>query len=441
MAFQESPGRSVNAPRWRILLTGATGFIGGRLLGALRQAGHEVRCAGRHRPDGAAHWVEIDMARTPDAAAWREPLQGIDVVINAVGIFRESGSQRFEALHAQAPSALFDACVQAGVRRVVQLSALGADEHARTAYHLSKRKADEHLLSLPLQGVVLQPSLVFAADGPSAGWFLSLATLPLLPLPGGGGQCLQPVHVDDLVAAVLRLLEQPTWTPGRLACVGPRAITLEAYLEGLRQGLHMPPVRTWNVPSRWVAWAARVGDHLPRSLLDSASWQMLQRGNQADASDFARLLRRLPRDPSRFIDRACAAALRAQARQRWLRPPMRAAIAAVWLATAVVSAGLFPVAESLQLLQRAGVPQALQAAALYGACALDAAFGVLTLAPLRARHLRWLWLAQAGLMAGYTAIISWRLPEFWLHPYGPMTKNLPMLALLAWLYTTEEDAR
>ena len=44
-------------------------------------------------------------------------------------------------------------------------------------------------------------------------------------------------------------------------------------------------------------------------------------------------------------------------------------------------------------------------------------------------------------MAGYTAIISWRLPEFWLHPYGPMTKNLPMLALLAWLYTTEEDAR
>ena len=64
--------------------------------------------------------------------------------------------------------------------------------------------------------------------------------------------------------------------------------------------------------------------------------------------------------------------------------------------------------------------------------ALDLLLGVLTLWPLRRQ--RWLWAAQIALIVGYTLIISWRLPEYWLHPYGPMIKNLPMLALLVSLW-------
>ena len=75
------------------------------------------------------------------------------------------------------------------------------------------------------------------------------------------------------------------------------------------------------------------------------------------------------------------------------------------------------------------MPAALRPLALYGAAALDLVLGV---ASLLMRRRRWLWLAQIALILGYTAIITARLPEFWLHPYGPVLKNLPMLAAL-WL--------
>src|SRR5439155_26090049 len=94
----------------------------------------------------------------------------------------------FRALHDEGPRALFAACRESGVTRVVQVSALGADAEAASAFHRSKRAADDFLLSLPLRGVVVQPSLVFGVGGASAELFTRLAALPLVPLPGGGTQ-------------------------------------------------------------------------------------------------------------------------------------------------------------------------------------------------------------------------------------------------------------
>ena len=83
------------------------------------------------------------------------------MVVNAVGILRESGNATFQALHVDAPVALFHACVQADVKKVVQISALGADTEAASRYHLSKKHADDTLAELPIRWVIMQPSLVF----------------------------------------------------------------------------------------------------------------------------------------------------------------------------------------------------------------------------------------------------------------------------------------
>jgi uncharacterized membrane protein YphA (DoxX/SURF4 family) len=174
-------------------------------------------------------------------------------------------------------------------------------------------------------------------------------------------------------------------------------------------------------------------------VLDSASWQMLQRGNSASAGDISRLLGRPPRDASAFMTPEQAEAARTQALLAWLLPTLRAALAVVWIVTGIVSMGLYPVEASHALLARAGVPTAWRPSMLYGAAALDLALGVLTLWPMRRR--RWLWLAQAALIVLYTAIISLRLPEYWLHPYGPVLKNLPMLALLLLLAMLEPARR
>jgi hypothetical protein len=162
---------------------------------------------------------------------------------------------------------------------------------------------------------------------------------------------------------------------------------------------------------------------------------MLERGNVADPGPLAALLGREPRAVRDFIPDEFRAALRARAQLDWLRPVLRAALAATWFAAAIVSAGLYPVERSYALLAQAGITGALAPAALYGAVALDFALGLATLVARRARAL---WLAQAVLVLGYTAIITIGLPEQWLHPFGPVVKNLPILAILALLYATEE---
>lgn len=417
----------------RILVVGTTGLSGSRLRASPLQRGHELIGVAHRVPTAAAPgvWAQADIAALT-AADWAPLLRGMAGVVNCVGIFREASGQRFDNLHAAAETVLFLVCVKARVTRVVQLSALGADAAAEEAYQRSKHEADEFLLGLQLDAVVAQPSLVFARDGQSARWFLQLAAGAWWPLPDGGRQRVQPLHVNEAVSALVVLIEQTgeAFGGGRVALVGPQPLSLASYLNALRQGLGLLPTRRVSVPAPLMRLSARLGDAWSPSLLDSASWRMLLRGNTASAAAITALIGHAPRPAEHFIEPALAPLLRQQSQLPALLGLLRLSVAVVWLATALVSFGVYPVADSFELLARAGVQPALQPFALYGADGLDLLLGLFSLV-LPARHRRGLWLFQAGLILAYTAIITWRLPEFWLHPYGPILKNLPMLTALA----------
>ena len=121
-----------------VLLLGADGFLGHHLQIALETAGHTVH-RGVHRPVRRADEIAVDYARDVDPGAWRGRLTGVDAVINAVGILREGRGRRFDAIHDQAPRALFVACRTAGVRRVIQVSALCADAGAAIPFRWRER--------------------------------------------------------------------------------------------------------------------------------------------------------------------------------------------------------------------------------------------------------------------------------------------------------------
>ena len=423
----------------RILLTGASGFIGKRLLTALLADGHHVVCATRSPLNNASArltWLHADFTQDTEKSLWLARLHGVDAVINAVGIFREQGNQRFRALHTETPCALFAACAQSdSVQLVIQVSALGADEHADTPYHLSKKAADDCLASLPLRSFIVQPSLVYGKEGVSAQMFKTLASMPFSVRFGPRPQLVQPIHVDDVVAAIAGLIRQPQLVGGdyhtarRIALVGPSALPFIDYLKALRQAMGLAPLRVLSLPG----WLGRIAARLRIGWLDPEALRMLERGNSADPQATARLLGRAPRQPDSFIDDP--AAERVRAKLGWLLPMLRVSIALVWIATAVVSAGLYPVEQSYQLLERTGVPSALAPLMLYGAVTLDLVLGIDT---LMLKRRRWLWLAQLGLIGFYSVVIAFRLPEFLLHPYGPLTKNLPMLAAIWLLYELEE---
>ena len=425
----------------RILLTGASGFIGRHLARALLADGHEVVAAVRTPLPGAdarLSFIHADFATDTDAAAWTPRLAGIDAVINTVGLFREHGTQTFEALHVRAPVALFAAC--AGLPAppmVIQLSALGADDGADTAYHRSKKAADDALAALPLSGAIVQPSLVYGADGASTRVFKTLASMPVAVRLGDAPQRVQPIHVDDLTGAILALLRR---APGagmpRIPLVGPDALPFIDYLAALRAAMGLGQLRVLRLPG-WVARAlARLGGPLPGGLLDADALRMLDRGNTGDPAPTRDLLGQPARPIAAFVTDPGTDRLRA--RLDWLLPVLRGSIAAVWIWTAIVSAFIYPIDLSYALLARTGVPSALQAPMLYGACAFDLAFGIATLT-LKRRRL--LWLAQLALIGFYTVAIAFRLPEFLVHPYGPLSKNLPMLAAIWLLYELEKKER
>ncbi|MDP2264152.1 MAG: SDR family oxidoreductase [Hydrogenophaga sp.] len=423
----------------RILVCGASGFIGAALARALELRGHVVlrgvRNPGHHAQQHSERlYVDVDYQRDQEASAWTDALQGVHVVVNAVGILRERGRQSFDALHVQGPVALFEACAQTGVARVIQISALGADAQAATAYHVSKLAADEALRALPVSSVVLQPSLVFGAHGASTRLFTTLASLPMIPLPGNGEQLVQPVHLDDLCSAVVLLAETLEHGGERIAVVGPEALPLRDYLALLREQMGMGRGRHLAVPANLVSAAAGVGDHVRGALLDRDSWRMLQRGSTGSDAALTEVLGRAPLAPEHFVEPEDRAALANAARLAWLLPLVRLSLALVWFAAGAVSLGIYPVEDSLALLARVGAGPEAGLMLLYGAAAVDIALGVATLFWPR----RWLWVVQAALVLGYTAIITVFLPEQWLHPFGPVVKNLPFLAALALLYSFEE---
>ncbi len=415
-----------------ILIAGATGFIGRRLVAAMRAAGHRVIVASRHGGN-SVDTISTDFTRDLDPETWAPRLAGVDVVINAVGILRERGEQTFENIHTRAPQALFAASATAGVKKVIQISALGADRGG-TRYFTSKRAADEYLAALALEWTIVQPSLIFGAGGASATLFTLLASLPVIPLPSEGQQRVQPVHIDDAVAAIIEIIETSAMSRRRVALVGPQAITLKDFLQRLRARMQLSRPRFISIPAAMMRASAALAELLPGSLLDRETLSMLDAGNTASPEDTQRLLGKAPRAPEQLIADEQLEPLRTQAQLAWLLPLVRISIALVWIWTGIVSLGLFPKEQSYQLLAHVGVDGARAPLLLYGAAVLDLLIGIGT---LFLRRRRWLWLGQLAVIAGYTVIITFKLPEFWLHPYGPLSKNLVMLAAIYLIYTLE----
>ncbi len=421
----------------RIFLIGGTGFIGRAIAERLLADGYTLRlCVRDPAMQPALAGVEyvkgdfnIQITDEANESAWRDRLAGCDAVINAVGIIRESRDATFERLHYEGPLALFRAARSLKIRRLMQISALGADEHAETKYHLSKRKADEALRKLIPSAVILRPSLVIGHGGKSTKLLALLATLPLLPLPGGGRFLLQPLRIEDLAAGVSSLIAK--W-PSRGVTVdvaGPEVVTMAQMLQSFRRNAGFAAAYLIGIPMSWMRTVARWGT----GIVNEETLQMLERGNTGDALPFERLTGLTMRSPL-----ALPAGTLYEAALSVIRPMLRYSIAFVWIWTAIVTAFLYEPGTSMSWLKQSGVPDGLLVLFLYGSCLFDLVLGLM----LFTRFRRLSYGCQLAAVAFYTLVIMFRIPELLLHPLGPISKNIPLLVLTAvgWLFDGDDSS-
>lgn len=416
----------------RILLVGANGFIGRHLLRTLQAEGHSLVAtsrSGRGAELPGVAWLSLDLtmlAADPSHFQWP---QGVELLINATGVL-STDARQLATVQDRGARALFDLAADNGAS-VIQLSALGAGEQPDIPFLASKAAADDYLLGLGIPAVVLRPSLVLGEGGASSQWLSSLSPWPLIPLLDTWARA-QPLHIEDLAAAVLALLRQWPAQPFVLPLVGPDALTLPELLDQLRAAQGWGPARYLQIPAAIANPAFRLGDRLGWRALNTQTLTLARRDNLADAQAMkaatgfmaAPLTSRLNKWPRRELSVAAS-----------LRPVMLAVLVLIWLGTAVVCLG--PGHDwGLRIMAEVGVHGWLARMAVVGGALADAVLGAgLLLRRWRRHALR----AHLALMLAYMLIISLWLPHYWFDPFAAVAKNAVLLVATLWLLWTEPE--
>lgn len=282
-----------------LLVTGGTGYVGSRLVRKLVERGWEVRllvrdvaAARRAFPAGVA-FARGDVTEPGTLPA---ALAGVDTVIHLVAIIRERGGATFEKINYQGTVNIVDAENAAGVRRHLQMSALGALPDPAFPYHDTKYRAERYVEASGLDWTIFRPSIIF---GPGDQFFSTLASLAKLPapfvLPDGGTARFQPVWLDDVADAFIAALDDPATIERIYELGGSDVMTYKEMIGILMDviGTHRPMI---PVPASLLKPAAFAFDKLlPKPPVTPEQLKMLRLDNSSDHSATAVLTGRPPK--------------------------------------------------------------------------------------------------------------------------------------------------
>ncbi len=277
-----------------ILVTGATGFVGPRVVHALRERDRPVRCLVR-TPSGAvagalAAWgCELVEGDVTDAASLLRATQGCETVVHLVAI-RQGSEEQFRQVMEQATRELVAVAQEAGVRRVVLMSALGTSEETKdlVPYYHAKWEMEQAVAGSGLEYVIFRPSFVFGRDGGILPTFRRLARLaPVTPIIGSGKQRIQPIWVDDVAAYFAAGVDLAEASGRIFELGGPDAVSWNEFWAQLKRtlGQRRPSL---HVPMSLMRLNALLTERLPGDIpLTRDLLTMLEHGDNTVSSDDA----------------------------------------------------------------------------------------------------------------------------------------------------------
>jgi NADH dehydrogenase len=283
-----------------ILVTGGTGFIGPKIVHALRAQERPVRCLVR-RPDRApARTLEawgcgLVRGDVTDADSLRRAADGCETVIHLVAIITGE-PEEFERVMSGATRDLVRAAEDAGVRRFVLMSALGTTEETKelVPYYGAKWDMEQAVKAARFEHVIFRPSFVFGRDGGVLPTFLrQVRWLPVTPVLGPGTQRIQPIWIEDVAAYFARAVDLPEAQNGTFELGGPDVVTWNELYERIARVLRKRRARL-NIPFGVVRPAATIAGALPRPPITRDQVEMLAHGDNVASDDSAVETFRLP---------------------------------------------------------------------------------------------------------------------------------------------------
>jgi len=287
-----------------ILVTGGTGFVGPRVVHALRERDKPVRAlvrtpSGRSATTLAAWGAELVQADMTDRESLRRAVDGAEVVVHLVAI-RQGPEEQFRQIMEQGTRELVAAAQEAGVRRFVLMSALGTSEETKdlVPYYHAKWEQEQTLRASGLEHVIFRPSFVFARDGGILPTFTKLAKLtPVTPIIGSGQQRIQPIWIDDVGAYFAQSVDVPDAANRIFELGGPDVVSWNEFWQRLKSvlGQRRPSI---HVPTRVMRVNALLTERLPGNVpLTRDLLKMLEHGDNVVSNDDAVRTFKLPLVP------------------------------------------------------------------------------------------------------------------------------------------------
>jgi uncharacterized protein YbjT (DUF2867 family) len=277
----------------RIVLLGATGFVGHHLLARLSASGHDCLALSRHRMScrdlSIIPRVEVRQGDVYDRDRLGRIFGGADAVVNMVGILNESGrrGKGFHKAHVELTEGVLEACRKAGVRRLIQVSALNAGK-GKSHYLRTKGEAEARIRSAEdIDGTILQPSVIFGAGDSFFTRFAGLLkAAPVLPLACPAAR-MQPVWVGDVAAVATRALEDDSTVGETLVLVGPRDYSLRELVDFTASTVGSK-ARIIGLPDWASRLQGRIMDFVPGKPFSTDNYLSLQTDNTSDENSLPR---------------------------------------------------------------------------------------------------------------------------------------------------------
>src|SRR5262245_304787 len=249
-----------------VTVFGGTGFLGRRVVRHLRKRGFSIRIASRHPDRGDALFaVDDPRLQSVEADIYDEQsiagaLAGAYGVVNAVSLYIEHGTETFHSLHVECAQRLATQACQAGVKRLVHVSGIGADAASPSLYVRKRGEGELAVRAALADALLIRPAVMFGPDDSFLTTVITLLKqLPIYPTFGRGLTRLQPAYVEDVAEAITRALHRTEKHPITFECGGPRVYSYEELLKTIAHEANLKPTlaipfAAWHV----LAWFAEM---------------------------------------------------------------------------------------------------------------------------------------------------------------------------------------